>query len=786
MMSCKKHSSVIARALCLAVIVALFSVLPASAGKVYVSLSGNDANPGTQMSPKFSPQSAMNAAANWDTLMIDVGTYNGVVTVNKPVHIFGSGSGIGGTILASNLGGSGGVINLSVSGLMGSPILFKDLRIQNTGMAVFSVGTFGGSTGLNLSYFKLSNVLLVGTNAGPSIEQERGVYVDNTSSLHHFTMENCKVINQNYGFYFHKLVGADASTVDYLNVISTEFNHCNSKGVYIEKASNAVFNDCDFTNCGFDPASVSSNFRSGADINLKAGNYSNLKFLNCRFNGNGLGAKEGTGLTVKARNDGSYSSFPATLDGVEVYFCRFTSNERAIRFGEPPPSTTNAGPTNVVVNHCSFIGNDKTYAGIDGSAYGDVINYTLASVEAKNNWWGSKLEPSIIARKYGVVNHTPWLLHDTGDLVFDLTINPAPRITDDFVALNIRLSKDSDSSTATQFDLTVPRGAFMHNDITTTLYSTAGVPVSQLNVARNLVYTDDTVVKYRFVLTPSGAGDFGDEWLHKQIPNDTSMYVVMKLIFTMRPTVAIGDQITFTIDNIITQELNGSPVRATLKGTRIVRSASISYRFKSTGDVDGSGGVADVTDLMLVINHTLEILELIGVEFQEANLNRDEVVNINDIMLLINIINGVWVPSPVASTPLVLEPMNSRSDGQFDVSQAKIVYFTSETPMELPENLPNVEKVWWNDSKTAVSVLFKKPTSFTLNPRGSNVRGTRVGPALTTAVVEDLGFNPVLNSEVSVFNSFGQLISPEHLNNVGSGLYFRVNGQKMEKFVIIK
>jgi len=97
--------------------------------------------------------------------------------------------------------------------------------------------------------------------------------------------------------------------------------------------------------------------------------------------GNGLTSKEGAALMIKARDDGAtYGAYPATLSNVHITGGTFTGNERGIRFGEP--GTTNAGPTNVVITGAAIHSNFKTYGGDDGSAYGDVVNFSLAQVVA--------------------------------------------------------------------------------------------------------------------------------------------------------------------------------------------------------------------------------------------------------------------------------------------------------------------------------------------------------------------------------------------------------------------
>lgn len=359
------------------------------------------------------------------TINVLPGTYTENIDVDKYVHIIGSGSGedpASNTILTQNPTGAGdskiGVIQLSASGnSQADPILIQDIRVAADGMAGISVGRFTEATGQSISYVELDNVIVVGNNVNPNTEQERGLYVDLTSSLSYLTITDCSFDSLTYGWYFQKEVSADASTVQYVDVTNTTFNHNNLKGIYAEKLSDVTFDGCTVSENGFSDAGVPSYFlpwMSGIDINLKAGTYANLIFNNCTVTDNALGgAKEGVGLTVKGRGtgnnpSGSYTAFPAWVDNVQVNGGTYTGNERGMRFGEP--GKENASPTNVVITDADIYDNVQTYSGTDGSAYGDVVNQMMAgvSVSAEANWWGTIDYAAIDANTSGEVDFDPW------------------------------------------------------------------------------------------------------------------------------------------------------------------------------------------------------------------------------------------------------------------------------------------------------------------------------------------------------------------------------------------
>ncbi len=343
---------------------------------------------------------------------VGAGTYVENVDVNKHVHIVGAGSGDSDTVVTTpaTYDNREGVFQISASGASTvDPVLLQDMRILPVSQAAISVGRFTEGTAQAVSYLTIDNVFISGTNVNPSTEQERGLYVDMTSTLDYLTVTDSAFNNLTYGWYFQKAVSADVSTVSNVMVTNTMFNHNNHKGIYVEKLTDAVFTDCTFDSNGFDASVLPSYFQAwsaGVDVNLKAGTYQNISFINPIVTNNATGgAKEGTGMTIKARDDGAtYGPFPATLDNVQVTGGVFTGNERGIRFGEP--GKDNATPTNVVVMYNSFQDNIPAYTGSDGSAYGALINATASgnTISAEKNFWGHGSGPDTSAMSVGDPN----------------------------------------------------------------------------------------------------------------------------------------------------------------------------------------------------------------------------------------------------------------------------------------------------------------------------------------------------------------------------------------------
>ncbi len=349
------------------------------------------------ITPGCTIQTAIDATVAGDTIYISPGVYTENITIDKQINLIGAGSESTDTVITQDTAGAGdtkiGVIQLTGSGASAAqPLLLQDLRIEPVGMAGISVGRFTEGTGTDVAFVEMNNIKVIGTNTNPSTEQERGLYVDLTSSLTNLSISDCAFDNLTYGWYFQKEVSADTSTVQYVTVDNTTFNANNHKGIYAEKLSDATFTGCTADSNGNDSAALPSYFAPwscGIDVNLKAGTYANIAFSECVVTNNAIDeSKEGVGLTAKARDDGgTYGAFPATVDNVDVIGCTITGNERGLRFGEPGKGNTT--PTNVTVENCILMNNIQQYSGSDGSAYGDLINMTAStSIDASPNWWG--------------------------------------------------------------------------------------------------------------------------------------------------------------------------------------------------------------------------------------------------------------------------------------------------------------------------------------------------------------------------------------------------------------
>ncbi len=262
------------------------------------------------------------------TVYIMPGTYNENVVLNSTIVLDGAGSGsnpISNSIIDPT-SGIGIIVNASGSSSI-DRLIIKDLRVT------------GATNGIdinapNASFLTFDNVACVsnsshGVNTNP---------VDGSGNFSDLKFINCDLSsNGNTGLRFASYVGANGLEItggqmngnaygmqDYMGVgkpiltnvtvTGTSFNNNMSRGLYIESLDNATFTDVVVSNSG-----TSGAYAAGIDVNLKYASYSNLTFSNLTVTNCGTGdLTNGTGLTVKGRNDGTYAPNPGSLTTLNV------------------------------------------------------------------------------------------------------------------------------------------------------------------------------------------------------------------------------------------------------------------------------------------------------------------------------------------------------------------------------------------------------------------------------------------------------------------------------------
>lgn len=324
-------------------------------------------------------QTAANHAPPGSVIRLMAGVYPESFTLNKHLTLIGMGSGANpasNTILRK--GSHTAVLTLAASGESAAdPILLQNLRVEPVNVAGLAVpsGT--------VSYVRLNNVQVIGSQNDNVNVNEVGLWVGTAASLHNLEVSNSAFNQLVYGWHLAKLGGS--SDVRDLNVSDTEFRHNDVAGIYAEKLANVSLENVVLDGNGVNSTLVAAEWGAGFDLNLAEGTAANILFTNVTMSGNGLGMREGVGLSIRLGET-------AVLTHVTVIGGSFSGNERGIRLGAAGQS--NVGLSGVTIQQADIVGNVPIYGGGDGSANGGVINHSPQEVVATHNWWGDDSGPS--------------------------------------------------------------------------------------------------------------------------------------------------------------------------------------------------------------------------------------------------------------------------------------------------------------------------------------------------------------------------------------------------------
>jgi parallel beta-helix repeat protein len=324
-------------------------------------------------------QPAVNAAHSGDELDVAAGTFNENVNVNVSVTIIGSGSGASGTIVSA---GSGNVFTIAANN-----ISLEHMRVTGSGASngVYFDSTVDGTTLNDVVATGFSNAALeihnnaVVTNLTLTnvdlLNSGVGFRIATTGQVNGMTVTNGHFNGNQYGLY----TNADLSNVSAAAANKAGFQHISFSGttfanndaqraIYLEKADDLTFTNITVT------ANKTGNV---IDVNLKNGAYVGLHFVG----GSITDSAAGTDLYIKARNDGSNASKPASLSGVTIQGTTFSS----ILGGDPSHSggdlefQNNVTLDNATLSHVTLNGTGFgiAFAGSDGASTPDMPSQTF-------------------------------------------------------------------------------------------------------------------------------------------------------------------------------------------------------------------------------------------------------------------------------------------------------------------------------------------------------------------------------------------------------------------------
>ena len=325
-----------------------------SSGDVYTSAAGNDNNSGLSNSPFASIQHAVMTAVSGDTIIIDAGTYNEDILIDKKLNITGASgltfisglySGDSATVLITS--DSTELKNVAVTRDFGNDLISWQNCTKNYGI-ILSEGT---------SNISLINVIVRGNR--------NGILVSGSQNL---VIENC-LIKKNYsGLTF-------AGNVSGAQIHNNFINENFTNGVLFEfdQTPGMVL-----TNVQFSLNNISDNWYSQVNfkhenINVPAGDTSGFTF-NCNWYGKELPSSSGINeelpdysVLIPTQFEGTSPGLDRQLYGSGISFCKFhpwltngNDNDNSIPGFQEIPGSCNGLQTAFYVNDTNTTGDYYT------------------------------------------------------------------------------------------------------------------------------------------------------------------------------------------------------------------------------------------------------------------------------------------------------------------------------------------------------------------------------------------------------------------------------------------
>ena len=338
-------------------------------------------------------QSAIDAAASGDTIMIADGAYHEnttIATAGLTIAAAGANAVIEGSFKTDNGVADGGVAAFlqtaaSYTGIsgVGVTIAADNVTIQGLKIDGFT-NAMKFADGATTDATTLSNLTVTDSVVG----LEKGT----TANVTNLTMTGGSISDGYIGIDFAKSTTVGEQSVgiaDHIVIDGTSFTNLDAKGIYAEALSNAHLTNIVMNNVGQYGAGTAFGTQgsggNGIDINLKNGSYSNIEIdhftltnvgASDRNGTDAIGHKNGGAIVVEARDAGSYSTVPASLtDAVSIHDGTIDGHtSTGIQVGEPGQANLDGPP--VTIDNVAITGAEHN-GGL--APHGDITNVTAAT-----------------------------------------------------------------------------------------------------------------------------------------------------------------------------------------------------------------------------------------------------------------------------------------------------------------------------------------------------------------------------------------------------------------------
>ncbi|MFN7472035.1 MAG: NosD domain-containing protein, partial [Roseiflexaceae bacterium] len=373
-------------------------------------------------------QRGVDAATAGDTVNVAAGTYQGTVTVSKSVKIVGDG--MAQTIINGN--GSNG-FNITADGISPTDRLSisnlqvtgsaRGANIQNNADNVtFDQVAFVGNTATGLSIDTTNTSNDVQVLASTFTSNGVGLKVHSTGVVTNLVVEDSTFTDNISGGIYSGDASASFAPVSLTDVVVRNNSFTgngtanNQAGIYLERVQNGTIEGNTFVNNG-----IATNPRALV-MNLKHKAFTGLTIAeNQMSESRGADTAAGFGMFIAARNDGSYASAPASLNGLNISANEITGMPNAVIIANNVALDSVAMTNNRLTGGLVSVTVDGSAAGTmtmrnnsitEASAY-FIMNESQGTIDALSNWFGTPFIEFIESKILGQVDYDPSLTDGT-------------------------------------------------------------------------------------------------------------------------------------------------------------------------------------------------------------------------------------------------------------------------------------------------------------------------------------------------------------------------------------